>query len=146
VLPPGSSPTFDPVSQPTTVVVAGLSSQHQTEYDVPAGAPGSSVCGSADGWTASGRTYRYRNGSGFVYVAASPTPYCLGGTGLKQVKLTDDRTRKGQIKFSLTVDGANNLSAPGNEDAALLVELGSPQGCAGALIHCVASPGKSSCK
>jgi hypothetical protein len=46
----------------------------------------------------------------------------------------------------LTVDGANSLSAPGNEDAALLVELGSPQGCAGALIHCVASPGRSSCK
>jgi hypothetical protein len=137
------------VNQPTLVEVVGVSSQHLTEYEVPTGMPGTSLCGSGDGWTVSGRTYRYLNRSGFVYVA-SPTPYCLGGTGLKQVKFTDDRARRGRIKFSLTVDGASNLAEPRNEDAALVVQLGwngqTAQACAGALLPCVASPGRSICK
>lgn len=149
LLAPGTPSTFDPVNQPTLVDVVGVSSQHLTEYEVPTGVPGTSVCGSGDGWTVSGRTSRYLNRSGFVYVA-SPTPYCLGGTGLRQMKFTDDRARRGRIKFSLTVDGANNLVPPGTEDAALVVQLGwngqTAEACAGALLPCVASPGRSICK
>src|SRR5262249_43727171 len=137
-------------SQPTLVDVVGASSQHLNQYEVPTGVHGTSICGSGDGWTVSGRTYRYLNRSGFVYVAATPTPYCLGGTGLKQVKFTDERARKGQIKFSLTVDGANGLVGPGNEQAALVVQLGwngqTAQACLGTLLTCAASPGRSICK
>jgi len=150
LLAPGTPSTFDPVNQPTLVDVVGVSSQNLTQYEVPTGVPGTSICGSGDGWTVSGRTYRYLNRSGLVYVPAMPTPYCLGGTGLKQVKLTDDRARKGQVKFSLTVDGAITLVGPGNEQAALVVQLGwngqTAQACVGALLTCVASPGRSICK
>jgi hypothetical protein len=148
LLAPGTPSTFDPVNQPTLVEVVGVSSQLVTQYEVPTGVPGTSLCGIGDGWTVSGRTSRYLNRSGFVYVA-SPTPACLG-TGLKQMKFTDDRARRGRIKFSLIVDGANNLVGPGNEDAALVVQLGwnsqTAQACAGALLSCVASPGRSICK
>src|SRR5262249_57460002 len=123
LLAPGTPSTFDPVNQPTLVDVVGVSSQNLTQYDVPTGVPGTSICGSGDGWTVSGRTYRYLNRSGLVYVPAMPTPYCLGGTGLKQVKLTDDRARKGQAKFSLTADGAITLSVPANNQPPLLIHL-----------------------
>jgi hypothetical protein len=69
---------------------------------------------------------------------------------LVEVEFTDDRARRGRIKFSPTVDGAINLVGPGNEDAALVVQLGwngqTAQACAGALLPCVASPGRSICK
>ena len=148
LLAPGTPATFDPLNRPTLIALAG--STNQTAYLVPTGAPGSSICGRLDGWTVSGgRTFTYTNRSGFVYVAGPPA-YCLGGTGLKQVKFTDDRARRGRIKFSLTVDDTYILRSPGNAPAALEVQLGWDghvgEACAATLLNCVASQGRAVCK
>ena len=148
LLAPGTPATFDPLNRPTLIALAG--STNQTAYLVPTGAPGSSICGRLDGWTVSGgRTFTYTNRSGFVYVAGPPA-YCLGGTGLKQVKFTDDRPRRQRIKFSLTVDNTYVLSSPGNAPAALEVQLGWDghvgEACAATLLNCVASQGRAVCK
>src|SRR5262249_375409 len=123
LLAPGTPSNFDPVNHAKVGGGMGGSSQNLAQYEVPTGVPGTSICGSGDGWTVSGRTYRYLNRSGLVYVPAMPIPYCLGGTGLKQVKFTDDRARKGQAKFSLTADGAITLSVPANNQPPLLIHL-----------------------
>jgi hypothetical protein len=144
---PGRPATFDPANQRTLVSVAGTSSLHLTSYEVPFGALGA-FCGLHDGWSVSHTTYKYVNRSGVLYLGSPPCS--VSANGLKLVKFKDDRARRGRIRFSLSVDGAFNLEAPGTEDAVLGLELGwdgqNGQDCAGAIFSCVASQGRAICR
>jgi hypothetical protein len=141
-IPSGAPPFIEPPIQGAQI--AALSGNGLVEgFAVPGGGtPPNGGCGPKDGWSQRGRTYTYKNLSGLL------PPACTGSAnGLQKVKLIDNRTRNGTIKFSLVARRTSFYSD--TSPAAVSIRLGD-QGagsiCATKPLSCGPSRDSLKCK
>ena len=127
IAPPNLPASLNPIGQGASATI--IEPFRTVEIRIPPGARGAGGCSLLDGWTGTGRRFRYRNVSNALPPDCTP----FSAHGLRDVAIKDSRVSRGEIGVKISHNGS--LGPPPSGAVHAFVVLGREGDDGGACAH-----------